>query len=138
MLLLFLLEAHLEGGGWLWQHKRIAVALFAGSWIWILILSLLVLSLSAWVKWRPVAGALLFGAFMVSSGFAAAINAIMYTNWGYLIDLNQLIKILWTWLFKIQTENPIPVWGAVLGLAGICAFCLLLLAKKIRAYEVVR
>ncbi len=138
LLLLFLLQAHLEGGGWLLQHTRIAVAVFAGSWLWILILSLLVLSLSAWVKWRPVAGALLFGTFMVSSGFAAAINAIMYTNWGYLIDISQQIKIVWSWLFKIQTENAIPVWGAVLGLAGVCAFCLLLLSRKIRAYEVIR
>jgi len=138
LLLLFLLQAHLEGGGWLWQHKRIAVAVFAGSWIWIVILSLLVLSLSAWVKWRPVAGALLFGTFMVCSGFAAAINAIMYTNWGYLIDISQQTKILWTWLFNIQSENAIPVWGAVLGLLGVCVFCLLLLSRKIRAYEVIR
>ncbi len=138
LLLLFLLQANLEGGGWLWQHGRIAFAVFAGSWVWILILSLLVLSLSAWVKWRPVAGALLFGTLMVSSGFAAAINAIMYTNWGYLIDISQQMKILWTWLFNLESENAIPVWGAAMGLVGVCAFCLLLLSRKIRAYEVVR
>jgi len=54
-LLLFLLQGYLEGAGWLAANLRIGGGLFLGSWIWILILSLLSLALSAWVKWKPVA-----------------------------------------------------------------------------------
>src|SRR5450755_2901831 len=34
-LLLFILQASLEGGGWFTQNLRIAAAIFLGSWIWI-------------------------------------------------------------------------------------------------------
>jgi ABC-type multidrug transport system fused ATPase/permease subunit len=44
--------------------------IFFGAWIWILLLSLLALALSAWVKWKPMAGALLFGVFFVAADSA--------------------------------------------------------------------
>src|ERR1700690_448662 len=50
-LLSFILQAALEGNGWVGPDLRIAAAIFLGSWIWILLLSLLALALSAWVKW---------------------------------------------------------------------------------------
>ena len=65
-LLLFGLQGYLEGWQWMQDHMRFAVAMFVGAWIWILILSLLALALSAWVKWKPAAGALMFGVFFVA------------------------------------------------------------------------
>src|SRR5215475_10012965 len=52
-MLLFGLESYLEGWSWASEHARFASAMFIGAWIWILILSLLALALSAWVKWKP-------------------------------------------------------------------------------------
>ena len=86
-LLLFGLQGYLEG--WQWMHGPHALspsAMFVGAWIWILILSLLALALSAWVKWKPAAGALMFGVFFVAGGFGAAINAVQRTNWGYAVQ----------------------------------------------------
>ncbi len=85
-LLLFALQAYLEGGGWAADNSRIAWGLFFGSWVWILVLSLLALALSAWVKWKPAAGALVFGVFFVAAAFGATINAVQRTNWGSLIQ----------------------------------------------------
>ena len=79
--MLFILQASLEGNGWLTQNLRIANAIFFGAWIWILLISLLALALSAWVKWKPMAGGLLFGVFFVAGGFGGAINGIMRTQW---------------------------------------------------------
>ncbi|MGD0363690.1 MAG: hypothetical protein ABSC93_22640, partial [Bryobacteraceae bacterium] len=90
-LLLFILQASLEGNGWLSQNLRIANAIFFGAWIWILLISLLALALSAWVKWKPMAGGLLFGVFFVAGGFAGAINGIMRTQWGNLLNLSHLV-----------------------------------------------
>src|SRR5262249_12688026 len=55
-LLVFGLQAYLEGGTWMTDHWRYASGIFFGGWIWVLVLSLLALALSAWVKWKPAAG----------------------------------------------------------------------------------
>ena len=43
LLLMFFLQAYLAGNGWLWDNLRIGAGIFVGSWIWILVLSLLAL-----------------------------------------------------------------------------------------------
>jgi ABC-2 type transport system permease protein len=58
-LILFVMQASLAGASWTWSNLWIAGSLFVSSLIWIAILSLLAMALSAWVKWRIVAGALL-------------------------------------------------------------------------------
>jgi ABC-2 type transport system permease protein len=148
-LLLFALQGYLEGWKWASENFRIAWAMFSASWIWMLVLALLALALSAWVKWRPVAGALMFGAFFVSSGFAAAASAVMRTKWGHIIDLTYLVGTVWNGLFNppvrdgavffgVPVSEQIPVPVCVAALACVCLFCLYLLAVKIRGAEVVR
>ena len=149
-LLLFILQAALEGNGWLGQNLHIASAIFFGAWIWILVLSLLAIALSAWVKWKPMAGGLLFGVFFVGAGFGAAINGILSTQWGSLLNLSHLIGTVWTSLFerpehrgsgavffRVHTLDT-PVWTCWIALLALCAFCLYLLSRKIRGAEVVR
>ncbi|MGA2593281.1 MAG: ABC transporter permease subunit [Bryobacteraceae bacterium] len=149
-LLLFVLQGSLEGGAWVAQNLYIARALFFGAWIWILLLSLLSLALSAWVKWKPLAGGLLFGVFFVAAGFAGAINAILRTQWGNLLNLSHLIGAVWASLFqqpmhrgngavffRVHGEET-PIWCCWVALLAISAFCLYLLSRKIRGAEVVR
>ncbi len=150
-LLLYALQAYLEGNGWGYDNLRIAGALFLGSLIWILVLSLLALALSAWVKWKPAAGALIFGSFFVAAGFGEMVNAVLKTRWGHLINISHLIGSVWVNLFdrpmrrgagavffRVWPGEEIPqlyVWGMLI---AICLFCLYLLTRKIRATEVVR
>src|SRR6185295_12934335 len=56
-LLLFFLQAYLEGGNWFVQNIWIAYAIYCGSVVWLIVLALLSLAISAWVKWRLVASA---------------------------------------------------------------------------------
>ena len=86
LLLLFTLQASLEDG-WLAANGRIGWAIFAGTWAWILVLSLLALAVSAWVKWKPVARIALLVVFFVLAGFGAAINESLDTTWGSLLNL---------------------------------------------------
>lgn len=150
-LLLYGLQSYLAGGEWFTGNFRIAGALLAGSWIWILILALTSLAISAWVKWKPVAGALLFGIFFIGMAFGAAINAMLRTKWGNLINLSHLVGSVWVSLFeeplqrgagavffRVARGEEIPVWCCWASLIGFCVFCLWLLGKKIRAVEVVR
>lgn len=156
-LLLFLFQAYLEGGGWLTQNLWIAYAIYSGSFVWIIVLALLSQAISAWVKWRVVASAALIAVFFIPTVMAGIINALFVTRYGNLISLGSLIGNVWAGLFRTftPTETDIqamrngrviqqvvltqpPLWSSWLVLGLICAFCLLLLYSKVRAYEVVR
>ena len=150
-LLLFGLQGYLEGGGWAADNARIAWGMFFGAWLWIILLSLLALALSAWVKWKPAAGALVFGVFFVAAAFGATINAVQRTNWGSLFNIGYLVGSVWARSWKAPRAPPtapsssaVPqgeelpigwVWFALLLLGGACLY---MLARKIRGAEVVR
>ncbi len=150
-LLLFALQTYLEGWDWAVAHARILTGVFFGAWIWILVIALLSLALSAWVKWKPAAGALLFGIFFVASGFGGAINAVQDTKWGYLLNVSNLVGSVWVQLFegdnptsngalffRVAPGSVIPVWCCWTVLLLLGAACLYMLSRKIRGAEVVR
>ncbi len=150
-LLLFLLQGYLEGGDWMSAHARFASGIFFGAWVWILILALLALALSAWVKWKPAAGGLMFGVFFVAAGFGAVINGVERTSWGHLFNISYLIGSLWVQLFegsehttngavffRVPLGEELPLWCCWMALAALCGICLYMLARKIRGAEVVR
>jgi ABC-2 type transport system permease protein len=139
---LFLMQTSLEGAAWMFANLRIAMAIMTGAWVWIATVSLLSLALSAWVKWRPVAAGMLFGVFFVSAGFGGAINGILRTDWGWMMNLPMVISAIWRRLFTgappSLREYPLPMWSAWLSLAIVCGISIYLLSRKVRAYEVVR
>jgi ABC-2 type transport system permease protein len=150
-LLLFGLEGYLEGWQWVKDNARLASGIFFGAWVWILLLALLALALSAWVKWKPAAGALMFGVFFVAGGFGATINAVQRTRWGHLFNISELIGSIWVQLFegdnhitngavffRVIEGQELPLWCCWASLAVLALICLYMLARKIRGAEVVR
>jgi len=137
-LILFVMQASLAGASWTWSNLWIAGSLFVSSVIWIAILSLLAMALSAWVKWRIVAGALLLGVMFFGAGFGQAINAVMRTESGNFFNLAYLMGTVWNALFQVDVEHAIPVVQAWVALLVYCTICLGLLMRKVRAYEVIR
>jgi ABC-2 type transport system permease protein len=137
-LVLFFVQVSLVGSRWMLDNAWIALAIIMGSLIWIVLLSLLALAISAWVRWRIVAGMLLLGVFFFGSGFAQAINAVLRTQHGYLLDISRLMAIVWTSLFRDSTRQPFSATEAWFGLLAFAACCLYLLMRKVKANEVVR
>ena len=137
-LVLFAVQSSLAGVQWAWDHLWIAGSLIVSSLIWIAILSLLAMALSAWVKWRIVAGALLLAVLFFGAGFAEAINAVMRTQSGHFINLVFLMKTVWTYLFRIDTGQSMSSAEAWIALLFYCGICLALLVRRVRAYEVVK
>jgi len=137
-LILFAVQASFAGPRWTWDHLWIAGSLIVSSLIWIAILSLLAMALSAWVKWRIVAGALLLAVMFFGIGFAQAVNAVMRTQSGYFFNLGYLMTTVENALFQIDTVHAISAGDACVALLVYCAICLGLLMRKVRAYEVVR
>jgi ABC-2 type transport system permease protein len=137
-LILFTIQASFAGASWTWNNLWIAGSLVVASLIWISILSLLAMALSAWVKWRIVAGALLLAVMFFGAGFAQAINAVMHTDSGHFVDVAYLMAAIWIGLFKVEAENSITAFPALIALLVYCCICLWLLMRKVRAFEVIR
>lgn len=150
-LLLFGLQGYLEGWSWVTDHARIASGIFFGAWLWILVLSLLALALSAWVRWKPAAGALMFGVFFVAAAFGAVINGVQRTYWGHLFNIGYLVGSVWVRLFegskrttngalffRVPQGETVPLWCCWAALAALCLLCLYMLHRRIRGAEVVR
>jgi ABC-2 type transport system permease protein len=155
-LLLFLFQSYLEGASWFVDNLHLANAIFISSVVWILLLALLSQAVSALVKWRVIASAALLGIFFIPWVFGEVVNQMFLTRWGSIISLGALMRNVTSGLFgtfvqasgqitrfdgRIGREvvvNEMPIWAAWLALFVVCAICLALLSRKVKAYEVVR
>jgi len=143
-LLLFSLQAGLARNGWIWSHLWMIIPIILCSAIWILMLSLISLAVSAWVKLRIVATGVIFIAFFIPAGLGEMFNAIMSTYWGRLLNFSYLFQLIVEKGFHQQTgqsgrgwnEIPVPAaWGALI---LVCLLSLVILNARLRARETVR
>ena len=142
-ILLFFFQADLEGTGWLADNIWVCGAIFASSWVWILMMVFISIALSAWIKWRIAASAALFGLFTMPGIVSAMFNVIFKTRWGNIININSIYNTIAFSLFRREprpydVRQLLPLWAAWALLGLLLALCLLLLSRKIKAYEVVR
>ena len=141
-LLLFAFQAYLEGGGWAGENFWIAWAVLVSSLVWVVVLALLATALSAWIKWRVAASAALFAVFIIPGVVGSIVAELFRTPWGNLINLTVLIQTVGDALFRqslldLDPWMVMPAGGAWAALLVWGAGCLLLLARKVRAYEVI-
>jgi ABC-2 type transport system permease protein len=136
-LILFIVQCSLAGWDWTRDNLSIAAALFVGLTIWIVLLSLIALAISAFVKWRIAAAALLLGIFVAGAGFGAALNQIVRTDYGSLLNLPLVMYTIWQQLFGRISDTGVSFELAWLTVIAVCAGCLWLLWRKVRAFEVV-
>lgn len=136
-LAIFLLQAHLEGGGWGTANWRIGAAYVIGHLTWIVVISLLTLAISAWVRFKPAARGALFGIIFILAGFAQAVNGVTGTSIGDLVHLLRAIANVVLWIFGAPLHGDLPIGAAFATLIGTCLLSLWLLHRKLRAHEVV-
>jgi ABC-2 type transport system permease protein len=154
-LLLFFFQSSLMNFEWLWANLQILWAIFFGSLVWIVLLALLSLAVSSLLKWRVVASGAILGLFFVPSAFGEIVNQLFLTRLGHLLSLWMTMNNIWLGLFGIferQTgtirgydkkfiDIPLlepPLWVSWLVIVLVCAVCVFLLSRKVRAYEVVK
>jgi ABC-2 type transport system permease protein len=136
-LLIFILQAYLTGGGWWIDNWRIGAAYLIGHLTWIVVVALLTLAISAWVRFKPAARGALFGIIFVLAGFAQAVNAVTSSSIGDLIHLTRAIYNVVMSIFGGQTHGDLPIVFNWATLIVTCAISIWLLDKKLRAHEVV-
>lgn len=137
-MLLFLFQSYMGGWGWFKQNYGAGVGIFLTSWIWIAMLCVISLAISAYVKWKPIARLSLILVFIVLPRVGDVINLILRTDWGSVTDMIRMMSVVATTLFGFPNNSAIPVPIAWLSILTFSTVCLLLMAKKVRAYEVVK
>ena len=144
-LFLFGLQSGLAGNGWIWSHLWMIAPIVLCSAIWILMLSLISLAVSAWVKLRIVATGVIFISFFIPAGLGEMFNAIMGTYWGRLLNFSDMFRLILVRGFRERTgpldfvgwdQIPAPAaWGALI---LVCLLSLVILNARLRARETVR
>lgn len=136
-MLMFVVQSSLVGWNWMLDNFYLAGATLLTSAILLSVLTLLGLAMSALVRWRIVAGALILAVFAIGKGFAAMIDNVMRTNNGDYIDLQHLLNAVAADLFHTSpAPDEIPVAAAWATLIAACAVLLLILNRKLRVCEV--
>lgn len=137
-LILFSIQGSLAGWDWTVANWNIAWATFAGLVVWSLVLSLIALALSAWIKWRIAAGALVLGVFFAGAGFGTAINQILRTEYGSLLNLVQVMDTIWSQMFGTDPDLDLSTGSAWMCLGIVAGVSLWLLLRRVRAFEVIK
>jgi hypothetical protein len=144
-LILWIIQAQLQGNGWGWENLWIAGAIIIAGLLWIALISLLSMALAVWVRWRIAATALMIAVFFLLPGIGEAFDLVLRANWGRLLNFPYLITIIWAELFRLPGRerhiagfDAVPLWAAWASLLTVCAFCVWVLHRRLQAREVER
>jgi len=136
-LLSFTVQSSLAGFTWFKDNFAMGVGIVVSCIILMAILMLMGLAMSAFVRWKLVAGALILAVFAAGKGFAAVINNVMRTESGYYLDIQYLLSTVAGSLMHVPvTTEPISPWAAAVTLTIFCGILLGLINRKLRVCEV--
>ena len=142
LLVLFVYQCYASPVPWAMGHLGIALGMFVGAAVWIVLLSFIGLAVASWVKWRVIATGAMFAVIFVPAGIGGIASAILRTKWGLLLNVPVVMSELWQRLvgapelFRGRMDLPSPALVAVL--IAACLACIAVLNARIRAREVVR
>ena len=141
--LLYLMQAAMAPDAWAWNNLNILGAILAGSLLWIAFLALTALAVSSFVRWRIIATASFVAVMFVPASFGVAMNAILRTRWGLLLNIPYLNTLIWSRLFSQPTPfnnrlGDVPLTTACMVFLFLTVLSIWVLHERVRAREVVR
>jgi len=136
-LILFGLQVGLAGSTWFRLNWTLGAGMIAGFLIWLLLLSLVAMASSAYVRWRVVAAAVSLAFFFILSGVAEMIDNVLRVRWGHIIDPAWAVNQVWCALLGVvPPEGPSAAASAV-ALATMVLLLVVVIERKLRQVEVV-
>jgi ABC-2 type transport system permease protein len=136
-ILLFTMQSGMAGSAWLGNNWRLAPAIIGGFFIWILLVSLVALASSAYVKWRVIAGGIVLGYFFVLSGVAEIINSVFRVTWGSVLNPAKTLYHIWCVMLDVDPPQGLDTIDCVSALLAMAVLLALVLERKLRPVEVI-
>jgi ABC-2 type transport system permease protein len=137
-LLLFALQVALAGGWWFLANWTLGTGLVIGFLLWLLVLSLVAMASSAYVKWRVVAGAVSLAVFFILSGVAEMIDTVFRVSWGHILDPAWSVNRVWSALLGINPPEGPGTGASLVALATFILLLVVVIERRLRPVEVVR
>ncbi len=136
-LLLFAIQASLGGTEWLGEHWRVAPSMVVVSLVWTACMSLPMLAIAAWVKWKPWARIVFMGAILSGTAFGEFYKQF-YDSWlGSMVVAFDVTAALSATVFGTEGNVQMPGVAAWLAAGLLVAVSAALLYRRVRAFEVV-
>jgi len=136
-LILILMQCGMAGWSWIRPNWTMAAGLLAGFVLWVLLVSMVALACSAYVRMRLIAGGLVLGFFFVLAGMEQVLNQVLRTNWATLLNPSRASYYIWSGLLGVEVPEGPGVLECALALAGMIALLAWILERKLRPVEVV-
>jgi ABC-2 type transport system permease protein len=136
--ILFAIKSSISPWSWTTENWWLGRSALLGLLLWSVLLSLIGLAISATVKRRVAAGAVLLCLYFGGAGLAGAINLVMGIESGSLFDLTKVIQTIWADLLRYDNGSNLTVWSAWTAVGIAAAICLWLLNRRIRSFEVIK
>lgn len=135
--LLFLMQSGMAGWDWFSANWHIGTAILAGFFFWILLVSLVAMASSAYVRWRIVAGALVLGLFFILAGASELANAVLRVEWASAFNPTRATLQLWRALLGLEPFPGPDEYECLAALLIMIALLAAILNRKLRPVEVV-
>jgi ABC-2 type transport system permease protein len=136
-LLLFGMQAGMAGALWFWANWTIGYGIVAGFAIWVLLVSMVALAGSAYVRWKAVAGGLVLAFFFILAGVSVMINGVFRVTWGHALNPAWAVNRLWCAMLSVDPPEGPGAAACALMLAAMILLLVLVLERKLRAVEVI-
>ena len=136
-LVLFGLQVGMAGGSWFWKNWTLGTGMVTGFLLWLLVLGLVAMASSAYVKWRVVAGGVSLAFFFLLAGVAEMIDNVFRVTWGHVVDPAWAVNRIWCELLGVKPpEGPDAVASAAV-LAAVALLLAIVIERRLRPVEVV-
>ena len=136
-LLLFGLQSGMAGWSWFAENWRVGVGIVLGFFLWIILVSLVAMASSAYVRWRVVAGGLVVGIFFVLAGAATFANQVLRVEWAAAFNPAQAMNQIWRSLLGAEAMSGPAASTCLLTMGAMAALMILVLERKLRPVEIV-
>ena len=136
-LFLFLMQTGMAGWDWFAGNWRVGLGLFFGFLLWILLVGLVALACSAYVKWRVLGGALVLAVFFVMAGAAELTNEILRVQWASAFNPARAMDQVWRSMLGLDPAPGPGTTTCVIALALMVVALILVIERRLRPVQVV-
>ncbi len=136
-LLLFGMQVGMAGWNWFTANWTLGAAVAGGFFLWSLLLGLVAMASSAYVRWRIIAGALVLAYFFVLAGAAQLIKAVTGAEWALALNPGEAIHRIWSVMLGVELTSGPGALECAVSLGVMTLILCWVLERKLRPVEVV-